>query len=50
MIPMDLMADGCKFQQEELDKNRLVLLKFMRALDNVDLSGLLLLSLKGEIM
>ena len=44
------MAAGSEFQQEESEKDRLVLYRSMRGLGNVYLSGLVLLSLKREIM
>ena len=50
MVPTVLMAAGKEFHQEEPEKDRLVLYRSMRGLGYVYLSGLLLLSLKNDIM
>ena len=48
MVPTVSMAAASEFQQEEPEKERLVLYRSMRGLGNVYLSGLLLLALKRE--
>ena len=50
MVPAVLMATHSEFQQEEPEKDRLVLNRSMRGLGKAYLLGRLLLSLKREIM
>ena len=50
MVPAVLMATGREFQQEEPEKDKLVLNRSMRGLGKTYLLGRLLLSLTREVM